>query len=118
MFERSYDIGKGKNKWVVPKKPGVLVPQRRDISIIGQRTKQVLELDLNSNEHKEEIDTKSQVTWNKFNKEGFGSVHASMQQPNVPKLESLIGMIIEYFSSIDMEKAGSETNVLWMGGTI
>ena len=35
-----------KNKWVVLEKPDVLVPQRRDMSILGQRTKQVLELDL------------------------------------------------------------------------
>ena len=41
-----------------------------------------------------------------------------MQQPDAPKLESLIGMRIEYLSSIDMDKAGSETNVLWMGGTV
>ena len=40
-----------------------------------------------------------------------------MQQPDVPKLESLIGMIIKYLSSIDMDKAVSETNVLWMVGT-
>ena len=38
-----------------------------------------------------------------------------MQQPDAPELESLIGMIIEYLSSIDMDKAGSEKNVLWMG---
>ena len=47
-----------KNKWVVPEKPDVLVPQRRDMSIIGQRTKQVLDLDLKANENKEEIDKK------------------------------------------------------------
>ena len=41
-----------------------------------------------------------------------------MQQPDAPKLESLIGMRTEYFSSIDMDKAGSEKNVLWMGGTV
>ena len=82
------------------------------MSIIGQRTKQVLELNLKENEHKEESDTKARGIGNKRNKEGFGSVHASMQQPDAPKLESLIGMRIEYLSSIDMEKAGSETNVL------
>ena len=38
-----------KNKWVVPEKPDVLVPQRRDMSILGQRTKQVLELDIKEN---------------------------------------------------------------------
>ena len=85
------------------------------MSILGQRNKQVLELDLNANEHKEDIDTKAQLTWKKHNEEGFRSLHASMQQPDSPKLESLIGMRIKYLSSIDMEKAGSETNVLWMG---
>ena len=75
-------------------------------------------MDLKSIEHKEDIDTKSQGTWKKRNEEGFVSVHASMQHPNAPKLESLIGMIIKYLSSIDMDKAVSETNVLWMGGTV
>ena len=88
------------------------------MSILGQQTKQVLELDIKSNEHKEQIDTKSQLTWKKLNEEGFGNVHASMHWPDAPKLESLIGIKIEYFSSSDMDKAGSETNVLWMGGTV
>ena len=39
------------------------------------------------------------------------------QQPDVPKLESLIGMIMEYLSSINIDKAESETKVFWMGGT-
>ena len=41
-----------------------------------------------------------------------------MQQPDAPKHEPLIGMRIEYLSIIDMDKAGSETNVLWMGGIV
>ena len=41
-----------------------------------------------------------------------------MQQPDAPKLELLIGMRIKYLSSIDMDKAGSEKNVLWMVGTV
>ena len=61
------------------------------MSIIGKRTKQVMELDLKANEHNEDIDTKARGTWNKHNEEVFGSLHASMQQPNAPKLESLIG---------------------------
>ena len=87
---------------------------------IGRKEKRIflLELDLKASEHKEDIDTKSQETWKKRNEEGFVSVHASMQHPNAPKLESLIGMRIEYLSSIDTEKAVSETYVLWMGGTV
>ena len=78
----------------------------------------MLELDLKANEHKEDIDMKARGSWKKHNEEGFGSVHTSMKQPNAPKRESLIGMIIKYLSSIYMDKAGSETNVLWMGGTV
>ena len=91
---------------VVPAKPDFLVPQRRDISIPGQQTKQVLELDLKANEHKEDIDKKAWVTWKKRNEEGFRSVHASMKQPDAPTLESLIGMRFEYLSIIAMDKAG------------
>ena len=107
-----------KNKWVVPAKPDVLVQQRRDMSILGQQTKQVLELDLKKNEQKEEIEMNARGTQKKLNEEGFGSVHTSMQQPDATKLKSLIGMRIKYLSIIDMDKAGSETNVLWMGGTV
>ena len=78
------------------------------MSILGQRTKQVLEWDLKANEHKEDIDKKARVTLRKRNEERFGSVHASMHHPNAPKLESLIGTRIEYLSSIDMDKSGSE----------
>ena len=80
--------------------------------ILGQQTKQVLELYLEANEHNEEINTKEWVTWKKRNEEGFGSVHASTQQPDATKIESLIGMRIEYLSSIDTDKAVSETDVL------
>ena len=88
------------------------------MSILGQRTKQVLELYLKGNEQKEEIDTKTQGTWEKRNEEVFGGLHASMQQPDAPTLELLIGTRIEYLSIIDIDKVGSETNVFWMGGTV
>ena len=104
--------------WVVTADPDVSVPQRRDMYILGQRTKQVLELDLKENEHNEDIEKKSRGTCKKRNEEGFGIVHASMQHPNAQKLESLIGMRIKYLSSIDMDKAGPETNVIWMGGAV
>ena len=97
---------------MVPAKSDVLVPQRRDISIIGQHTKQVLEFYLKENEHKEDIETKLRGSWKKRNAEGFGSVHASMQQPDAPKTELLIGTRIKDLSSIGMDKAGSEKNVL------
>ena len=83
-----------RNKWVAPEKPDVSVQHRRYMYILGQRNNQVLELNLKANEHKEEIDTKAWGTWKIRNEEGFGSVHASMQQPDAPKLEPLIGMRI------------------------
>ena len=59
------------------------------------------------------------LPWISFgNEEGFGSVHASMQQLDAPKLESPIITRIEYLSSIDMDKAESERNVLWMSDTV
>ena len=56
-------------------------------------------MDLKENDHKEDIDTKSQVTWKKQNEEGFESVNARMQHTDAPKLELLIGMRIAYLSS-------------------
>ena len=56
-----------KNKWVVPANPDVSVPQQRDMSILGQRTRQVLEFDLKENEHKDVIDTKARVNRKKRN---------------------------------------------------
>ena len=41
-----------------------------------------------------------------------------MHQPDAPKLESLIGIIIKYLSNTDMDKAGSEIYVLLMVGTV
>ena len=84
------------------------------MSIIGQLTKQVLELDL------KKMNTRRRLTLTrkKQNDEGFASVQASMQHPDAPKLESLIGTRIEYLSSNETDKAGSEKNVLWMGGTV
>ena len=86
--------------------------------ILGEWTNQVLESDTKENEHNEWIDTKVLGTWKKHNEEVFESLHAIMQQPDTTKLESLIGMRIEYLSSIEMDKAGSETNVLYMGVTV
>ena len=43
---------------------------------------------------------------------------AATSQLDHNKLESLIGTRILYLSIIYMEKAQSEENVLWMGGTV
>ena len=40
------------------------------------------------------------------------------QKPDAPKLEPLIEMRIKYLPSIDMDKTGSEKNVLFMVGTV
>ena len=37
-----------KNKWVIPDKPAVLVPQRKDITFLGTAIRQGGELDKNS----------------------------------------------------------------------
>ena len=52
-----------KYKWVVPQKPAVLVPQRKNIVFIGTETRQVGELDKKAKEGKDTIEAKSRVNW-------------------------------------------------------
>ena len=52
-----------KYKWVVPEKPAVLVPQRKNIVFLGKSMRQVGELDKNSKEGEYTIEAKARVNW-------------------------------------------------------
>ena len=41
-----------------------------------------------------------------------------MQLYSAPKLESLIGVRISQYCSVDMNEAGTEKNILWMHGVV
>ena len=60
-----------KYKWVVPKKPVVLVPQRKNILFLGTETRQVGGLDKNSKEGKDTIEAKARVNWKGRDEGGF-----------------------------------------------
>ena len=73
-----------KYKWVVPEKPAVLVPQRKNIVFLGTATRQVGELDKKAKEGEDTIEVKARVNWKWREEVGFGSVHSSMQRPSSP----------------------------------
>ena len=95
-----------KHKWVVPEKPAVLVPQRKNIVFLGTATRQVGELDKKEKEGKDTIEETAMVNRKGREEEGFGSVHSSMQRPDPPYLESIIGERISSLCSIDMDISG------------
>ena len=41
-----------------------------------------------------------------------------MQLYSAPKLESLIGVKISQYCSVDMNKEGTEKNILWVNGMV
>ena len=84
----------------------MLVPQRKNIVFLCTATRQVRELDKNTKEGKDTIEAKATVNWKGREEGGFGSVHSSMERPDPPGLELIIGERISYLCSIDMDTAG------------
>ena len=107
-----------KKKWVVPDNPEFLVPQRKKITFLGTATRQVVELDNKAKEEEYAIEGRARLYWKKQEDTGYGSVHSNMQLYSAPKLESLIGVKISQYCSVDMKKAGTEKNILWMHGVV
>ena len=107
-----------KKKWVVPDKPAVLVPQRKKITFLGTATRQVRELDKKEKEGEDAIKGRARLDLKKREDTGYGSVHFNMQLYRAPKLESLIGVKISQYCSVDMNKSGTEKKLLWMHGVV
>ena len=60
-----------KYKWVVPEKPAVFVPQRKNIVFLGTATRQVGELERKSNEGEDTIEAKTSVNCKGRRREGL-----------------------------------------------
>ena len=58
------------------------------------------------------------MNWKGREKEGFGSVHSSMQLPYPPDPDSLVGQRISVLVSVDLDDAGTETDLIWMNGVV
>ena len=101
-------------KWVVPEKAAVLVPQRKNIVFLGTATKQVGDLDKKEKKGEYTIEAKAMVNRKGREEEGFGSVHSSMQRPDPPGLESIIGERISSLCSIDMDTSGKVKELIRM----
>ena len=97
-----------KKKWVIPDNPAVLVPQRKKITSLGTEIRQVGELDKKSKEGEDSIEGRAHLEWKKREDTGYGSVHSNMQLYSATKLESLIGVKILQYCSVDMNEAGTE----------
>ena len=96
----------------------MLVPQRKNIVFLGTATRQVGKLEKKSMEGEDTIEAKARVNWKRREDEGFGSVHSSMQRPDPPDLESIIGERISSLCSIDMDTAGKVKEFIWMNDKV
>ena len=105
-----------KKKWFIPDKPEVLVSQRKNITFLGTATRQVGDLYKKAKEGEDSIEVRARLDWKKREDTGYGSVHSNMQLYSAPKLESLIGVKISQYFSVDMNEAGTEKKLLWMHG--
>ena len=96
----------------------MLVPQRNNILFLGTATRQVGELEKKANEGKDTIEAKARVNWKGSEEGGFGSVHSSMQRPDPPDLESIIGERISSLCSIEMDSEGKVKELIRMNGKL
>ena len=96
-----------KKKWVVLDKPAVLVPQRKNITFLGTSTRQVGDLYKKSKEGEDSTEVRARLDWKKRGYTGYRRVHSNMQLYSAPKLESLIGVNISQYCSVDMNEAGT-----------
>ena len=58
------------------------------------------------------------MNWKGLEEGGFGSAHSSMQRPDPPDLESIIGERISSLCSIDMDTATKVKDLIWMNGKV
>ena len=107
-----------KKKWFIPYKPAVLVPQRKNITFLGTANTHVGELEKKAKEGEDEIEGRARLDWKKRKDTGYGSVHSNMQLYSAPKLESLIGIKISQYCSVDVNEAGTKKKILWMHGLV
>ena len=107
-----------KKKWVITDKPAVLVPQQKNITFLGTVARKVGELDKKAKEGEDSIEVRARLDWKKREDTGYGSVHSNMQIYSAPKIESLIGVKISQYCSVDTKEAGTEKKLLWMHGVV
>ena len=69
----------------------MLVTHCKNIVFLGTETRQVGELEKKAKEGEYTIEVKARVNWKGREEGGFVSVHSSMQRPDPPDLESIIG---------------------------
>ena len=96
----------------------MLVPQRKNTLFLGTATRQVGEFDKKAKEGKDTIEAKARVNCVGREEGGFGSMHSSMQRPDPPDLESIIGERISSLCSIDMDTAGKVKKLISMNGKV
>ena len=65
-----------------------------------------------SKEGEDAIEGRDRLDWKKREDTGYGSVHSHMQLYSAPKLESLIGVRISQYCSVDTNEARTEKNLL------
>ena len=71
-----------------------------------------------SKEGEDAIEGRARIDRKKREDTGYGSVHSNIQLYSAPKLESLIGVKLSQYFSVDMNEAGTEEKLLWMHGVV
>ena len=79
----------------------------KNITFLGTATRQVGELDNKAKDREDAIEGRARLDWKKREETGYGSLHSNMQLYSAPKLESLIGVRISQYCSVDMNEAGT-----------
>ena len=106
----------------IPPRPGVPIPERTNMGILGQITHQVSTLDERAAYTESDFDKGSREKW-KINEEKWKvSMHQLLQNPDPPKVdESLLGSRIEYLSEFELDnenEEGSDKDLSWCSGIV
>ena len=75
-------------------------------------------MDKKAKEGKDAIEGRARLDWKKREDTGYVSVQSNMQIYSATKLESLIGVKISQYCSVDMNEAGTDKKLLWMHGVV
>jgi hypothetical protein len=104
---------------ILPDKPKVPIPQRKNMAILGTESKQRIKLDSKTQEEEDEFELNARNKWKKQESQGHGSVYSMQQKKNAPAVdETFICKRIEVVISFDMNKEGTEQAQLWCSGVV
>ena len=76
-----------KNKLEVLDAPDAKVPPQKSMHVLGQLTKQTIEMDRKANENEEELDKRVHAKWQERDTQGETNMHSRMQEKYAHKTQ-------------------------------